>query len=310
MSANYSIHIEVAPNVHLVRGENRARFPEANSLVVDESPLTLVDAGTSVENISKTLADLGHSIADIEQIILTHFHIDHKGHAASIQLQSNCDIICHPLAKKGIETIGGIVEVYGIKEHRLYDVWRQYIESIMPHVFADYEVTGTFADGESIGIGDTRLIPIHTPGHTHDHTIIGVNGYETLLLVDIDLTQFGPWYGNLVSNISDFRKSIKKVIDFEPKVGISSHLIDPVVEDIPHKLQNYLAVIDTREKKIIKSIGEGLDTIEKLASIPTIYPRIPYAPYVIFEEYMLLKHVEDMVERGIIDFDGTTIYLK
>ena len=310
MPDDYPVHIEVAPNVHLVRGGNRARFPEANCLLVDETPLTLVDAGTNMEHISRTLSDLGHSFTDVEQIILTHFHIDHKGHAAEIQKISNCEIICHPLAKKGVETIGGIVEVYGIKEHRFYEPWREYVESIMPYVFSEYEVTGTFKDKEPIIVGDTQLIPIHTPGHTHDHTIIGINNFETLLLVDIDLTQFGPWYGNVVSNLSDFRESMSKVIALEPKIGISSHLLDPVEDGLIEKLQKFSAVFDIREEKIIKSVCEGLTTLDDLANAPTIYPRLPFVPYIIFEEYMLLKHIEDMTERGIIEYNDETIYLK
>ncbi|MFW9848622.1 MAG: MBL fold metallo-hydrolase [Candidatus Thorarchaeota archaeon] len=310
MSNHYPVHVEIAPNVHLVRGGNRARFPEANTLLVDENPLTLVDAGSSMDNLGRTLSDLGHSITDIEQIILTHFHIDHKGHAAEIQQQSNCDILCNPLAKKGIETIGGIIEVYGIKEHRVYEEWREYVESIMPYVFLEYEVTGTFKDRETIIVGDTQLIPIHTPGHTHDHTIVGINDLEKLLLVDIDLTRFGPWYGNVVSRISDFRESIKKVIEFNPKMGISSHLIDPVEEGLIDRIKEYSSVIETREKKILQSIKNGLNTIDKLASAPTIYPRLPYVPYIIFEEYMLLKHIEDLVERHIVEYDGVTIYIK
>lgn len=310
MSESYPVHIEVAPRVHLVRGKNRARFPEANSLLIDEKPLTLVDAGSSMEHLHKTLSDLGHSLNDIEQIILTHCHIDHKGHAATIQKKSDCGIICHPLAKKGVETLGGLVEEYGIAEHRMYDAWRKYIDSIMPYVVADCEVTSTFTDKKTILVGDTQLIPFHAPGHTHDHTIVGINGLETILLVDIDLTHFGPWYGNVVSNIADFRKTLSNVIALEPKVGISSHLIEPVEDGLIERLMTYSKVIDAREEKIIKSIRRGLNTIDKLASVPTIYPRLPFLPYIIFEEYMLLKHVEDMNDRGIVEYDGETIYLK
>ncbi len=310
MSDDYPVHIEVSPKVHLVRGSNRARFPEANCLLIDEDPLTLVDAGASIDNISRTLSDLGHSIQDVDQIILTHFHIDHKGHAAEIQKQSDCDIICHPLAKKGVESIDGIVEEYGIREHRYIEEWREYIDGIMPYVFIDYEVTGIFKDKETIIVGDTQLIAIHTPGHTHDHTVFGINGLETLLLVDIDLTRFGPWYGNVVSKISDFRDSISKVIQFEPQVGISSHLLDPVEDNLVEKLQRYSTFFQAREKKILSLVNKGFNTIEKLANPPTIYPRLPYVPYMIFEEYMLLKHIEDMTERGITEYDGEIIYPK
>ena len=39
---NYPIHIEIQPRVHLIRGPNNARFPEANTLLIDDEILTLV----------------------------------------------------------------------------------------------------------------------------------------------------------------------------------------------------------------------------------------------------------------------------
>ncbi|MDF1539274.1 MAG: MBL fold metallo-hydrolase [Candidatus Thorarchaeota archaeon] len=307
MSDAYSPHIEIQPDVHLIRGMNNARFPEANCLLINDKQLTLLDAGASIENITATVRHIGRKITDITQIILTHFHVDHKGHAAEIQRISDCDIICHPLAQKGIETLDGTVEFYGIKGHRYYERWREMIAMRMPYVIADYRVTGHFKDGETITIGDTQLIPLHSPGHTEDHTIFGINGKEILMLVDIDLTRFGPWYGNLVSELSKFRESISKVIELEPSVGISSHLIDPVSENLDTRLKEYLKVFDTREQRIIKLVKEGKNTIELLSKVPTIYPRIPYDAYLIFEEYMLIKHIEDMAKRGIAEFDGERI---
>lgn len=296
--SEYPAHIEIAPHVHLVRGENRARFPEANSLLIDDEILTLVDAGSSMENLEITLRDLGHQVADIEQIILTHFHIDHKGHASHIQELTNCEIICHPLAETGVKTFEGMVEFYGIGGHKYYDDWRALIDWRFKHVIASYKVTGNFADGKPIDCGETELIPIHLPGHTIDHTCFGVNGMETILLVDIDLTRFGPWYGNKVSDIEEFKASVQRVIDLEPKTGISSHLMNPVTEGLDERLQTYLSIFDMREKWVIENISQGLNTIEKLSKKPTIYPRIPLDAYLVFEQFMLEKHIEILIKKG------------
>lgn len=49
-------------------------------------PVTIIDTGTlkSVPVLARELAGLGMSFADIEQVVLTHGHIDHYGGAASI----------------------------------------------------------------------------------------------------------------------------------------------------------------------------------------------------------------------------------
>ncbi|NHJ13876.1 MAG: MBL fold metallo-hydrolase, partial [Candidatus Thorarchaeota archaeon] len=118
----YSSHIEIEPRVHLIRGLNNARFPEANSVLVDDEILTLIDAGSSRENIRVTLRDLGHDVKDLERIILTHFHIDHKGHAQYLHDISDCEVICHPSSIRGVESFLGMAEYYGIANHPTYTV--------------------------------------------------------------------------------------------------------------------------------------------------------------------------------------------
>jgi len=298
--SNYPPHIEIMPHVHLVRGENNARFPEANALLIDDEILTLVDAGSSMRNIETSLRDLGYSISDIERIVLTHFHIDHKGHAADIQKIASCEIVCHELAVDGVETFQGMVDYYGIEGHKYYSDWRNLIDSRFGHVTSDYTVTSTFSDGETINCGEIDLLSIHLPGHTIDHTCFGINDLETLFLVDIDLSRFGPWYGNKVSDIEEFKKSVDRVIEMNPKIGISSHLINPVEEGLDARLRSFRAIFDEREQRILDNIAKGIATIEKLSKVPTIYPRIPMDVYYIFEMFMLKKHIELLKSDGKI----------
>ncbi len=298
--SDYPVHIEIEPHVHLVRGENNARFPEANSLLIDDEILTLVDAGSSMNSLEVTLRDLGHKVSDIERIVLTHFHIDHKGHVAEIQKIAKCEVMCHSLAEKGVKTFEGMVEFYGIGGHQYFDDWKKLLAWRFDHVITSYEVTGIFEDGKPIDCGETELIPIHLPGHTIDHTCFGINGLEAILLVDIDLTRFGPWYGNAVSDIEDFKTSIQQVIDFKPKVGLSSHLIDPVSEDLDERLRTYYSIFDEREERILENISNGIDTLDKLTHKPTIYPRIPLPAYLVFEQFMLEKHIDVLIKNGQI----------
>ena len=302
--SGYAHSIEVEPHVHLIRGLNKARFPEANSLLIDDEILTLVDAGSDMGQVSRTLKDLGHRMEDIERLILTHFHVDHKHHSEEIHEISGCEVICHPLSDQGVETFAGMAEYYGITNHPVYETWKVMVKGWIPPVYSDYTVTGHYKDMETISCGEVDLIAIHLPGHTLDHTCFGINGVETIFLVDIDLTGFGPWYGNKVSDIRVFQDSIKKVMKLEPKMGISSHLLDPVTDGLSTRLRAFLNTFDEREAKILKNITEGYDTLEKLTRLPTIYPRIPDEVFLVFEEFMVRKHLEILVEDAKIIQDG------
>ncbi|TFF96653.1 MBL fold metallo-hydrolase [Candidatus Thorarchaeota archaeon] len=306
---SYDIHEEILTGVHLIRGANRARFPQANALLVDDEVLTLIDAGAALEHIEGTLRDLGHELSDIDQIVLTHFHIDHKGHAEEIRQIAHCDVLCHPSGERAVTTFDGMVDFYGISGHEHFDDWKGFLEAHLPFVTSDYEITGFFEDGDTISCGTTDLIALHTPGHTVDHTCFGIGDTKTIFLVDIDLTRFGAWYGNAVSDISDFRSSIRRIIDYEPEMGISSHLLHPVTHDLVDQLGDYLHEFDRRDRAIMNAIGNGFDTIEKLKHRPTIYPRIPHNLYYIFEEFMLRKHIDELVVRGLIEREDSMLQL-
>jgi glyoxylase-like metal-dependent hydrolase (beta-lactamase superfamily II) len=298
--SDYPAHIELEPHVHLIRGLNEARFPEANTLLIDDETLTLVDAGSSPSQIFSTLKDLGHKPKDLDRIVLTHYHADHKGYAEILRSLSDCEVLCHPLAEDGIATFENMLKYIGIDNQEVKEHWLSLLESRLPHVKNNYTVDGNFQDGKAIDCGDVQLIPLHSPGHTHDHTCFGINGLEKILLVDIDLTDFGPWYGNIVSNIEDFERSIQRIIDLEPKMGISSHLIEPVTVGLKEQLEKYLAFFQKRDEEILRYVSEGVDTVKKLSQIPIIYPRIPHPVYYAFEEFMLEKHITLLEEKGLI----------
>lgn len=309
--SDYQARLEIEPRIHLIRGENNGRFPEANCIVVDDEILTLIDAGASRRQIENSLRELGHKISEIDRIILTHFHVDHKGLAAEIQQESDCELLCHPLAVQGVSSFDGLIECYGIARHRHFESWKNLMRLRLPHVMQDYRVTGTFQDRRPISCGEIELIPIHLPGHTKDHTCFGLNDMETLLLVDIDLTQFGPWYGNDVSDIQEFKNSVQKLIDMQPTTGISSHLLEPVTDGLHDELVRYLSIFDEREERVIKNVRRGFDSIAKLASVPTIYPRLPFDLYSAFEEFMLEKHIELLLMREVLrEDDGHLVAVK
>ena len=108
--SEYAPSIEIEPRVHLIRGLNKARFPEANALLIDDEILTLVDAGSDMGQVSRTLKSIGYGMEDIERLILTHFHLDHKHHSEEIHEIAGCEVICHPLSDKGVVTFQGMVE--------------------------------------------------------------------------------------------------------------------------------------------------------------------------------------------------------
>jgi glyoxylase-like metal-dependent hydrolase (beta-lactamase superfamily II) len=69
---------------------------DVNVFLVEDSPLTLVDAGPgtalALETLERGLAERGHRVADLERIVLTHHHLDHFGLAAHLVRRSGAEL--------------------------------------------------------------------------------------------------------------------------------------------------------------------------------------------------------------------------
>ncbi|MBJ7472781.1 MAG: MBL fold metallo-hydrolase [Solirubrobacteraceae bacterium] len=76
-------------------------FPigRVNLYLLEGDPLTLVDTGvntgTSLDTLEQVLAGLGHRLEDIEQILLTHEHVDHVGLSTVIAHRADCPVAAY-----------------------------------------------------------------------------------------------------------------------------------------------------------------------------------------------------------------------
>ena len=78
-----------------------------NVYLIEDDPLTLVDAGpnsgTSFDELQRGLAALGHSLEDIELVIITHQHIDHLGLVSLVAQRSGADVAALDVAVPFVE---------------------------------------------------------------------------------------------------------------------------------------------------------------------------------------------------------------
>src|SRR3954466_14861284 len=67
-----------------------------NVYLIDDDPLTLVDSGpnsgSSLDELERQLAALGHRIEDLELILITHQHIDHIGLVEILRSRSGAEV--------------------------------------------------------------------------------------------------------------------------------------------------------------------------------------------------------------------------
>ncbi len=281
--------LELTDNLFLVLGTRKGHFPTSYSFLVRDEISALIDTGCGLDLLREIKEKF-----NIDILLNSHGHPDHSA--------GNFLFPDKPLhvPKMGAKSHGRLE----LLSRRFFanevqaERWRAWIRQTMG--FSDRQPTDFFDDGDIFDFGRTRLQAIHTPGHTQDHFCFLELGSGILLAFDIDLTSFGPWYGNVESSLKDFRSAIAKVRDFKPHAIASSHRL-PVLRNIEEHLNKYESVFDRRNKLILDMIRKGASRSEILSAKP-IYRRHPFARDVLplFEARMVDLHLEEMIELGMV----------
>ena len=109
----------------------------------------MVDTGQS--HMEKEALALAAS-QGIKQIFLTHHHEDHSGNTAAIHRALGATVYGHALTREKLKT------PYTILPYQKY-VWGRTTP------------VGVNALPEKIDTSLGRMVPVHTPGHSKDHTL-------------------------------------------------------------------------------------------------------------------------------------------
>ena len=121
-----------------------------------------------------------------------------------------------------------------------------------------------------------------------------------LYLGDIDLSSFGPYYGDAWSSLEDFERTLSRARSLEARWYATFHHIG-VVEGRPaflERLDRYAAVIADRECRLLAYLAEprSLDEIAAHRFVYRPQDPVPFAEPV--ERRSMGQHVERLVRDG------------
>lgn len=278
-------------NCTVLFGKDRGKYPEGNSLVVRGAAETvIVDPSLGVVARAKA----GEAPPAAARVLLSHCHEDHF---AGAYLYPHASAHVHSADLPGWQSFAGLLAIYGetAADPRMHKMLREQFH------YVERPDARPFADGDVFELGGgVRLRVIHTPGHTRGHCAFFVEPDALLYLGDIDLSSFGPYYGDAWSSLECFERSLQKVRGIKARHYATFHHIGVLNRaDFLARWQRFAAVIPAREKRLWEFLQKAPRTLEEIAAHHFVYrpeSAPAFAPAV--ERRSMAQHLERWRRQG------------
>jgi glyoxylase-like metal-dependent hydrolase (beta-lactamase superfamily II) len=278
---------KLTDTVSVLVGDSNGAYPSGNSLLVT-GPGESVLIDPSVTVVAK-----GGVPGRVDAVLNSHSHEDHM---AGNGMFPEARLHIHHDDLPGATSMDGLMAVYGL-EGQARDEFEQVI--VDEFHFSPRPDAQSFGDGHVFDLGGGVTVEaVHLPGHTRGHSGFRMDG--VFFLSDIDLTGFGPYYGDVWSDLEDFEESLVKVRDEEADFYVTFHhkgIIegrDAFVE----MLDSFHAVIGRRHDAMLEYLAEP-HSIDEMVTTRFIYrPHVEHSFADNVERNSARMHVDRMLRRG------------
>jgi len=225
---------------------------------------------------------------------MTHAHEDHL---AGNFLFPGAAVHVHEQDLLGMRSVDGMMAIYGgdpERRERMVDMLvNRYHYEPRPDA-TGFGSTARFDLG-----GGTTVEVLHTPGHTRGHCAFVLEPDGLLFLGDVDLSSFGPYYGDAWSDLEDFERTIERLRHVDARYYLSGHhvgLIDSRAAFLD-RLDAYAERIRDRERRLLAFLATPR-TLAEIARHRFVYRPHDDAPGVDHVERRSAQLHLERLERG------------
>ena len=271
--------------IHTLRIPTPFAVGRVNCYLIEDDPLTLVDtgpnSGKALDELQNQLGEHGHSIDDIELVILTHQHIDHVGLVEIIVEHSGAEVAALDKAVRRLANFSEDAELddrfsaelmlrSGIPENVV--VALQGVSRAFRAWGSRATVTRPVAHGQTLEFRDRKLEVLHRPGHSPSDTIFWDAERRILLAADHLIAHISsnplitrPLDGSAerTQALVSYRESLLATREMPAEIVLSGHG-DPITDHVS-LIDERMRMTERRKEKIWKLIREEPRTGHEIA---------------------------------------------
>jgi len=274
--------------IRIIPGPGKAKYPFCHSFFIEGAGI-LIDPSADRNQLIE-LKNTGK----VETIWLSHWHEDHFRH---LDLFDGLPFWIGEYDAPPLSDLDLFFDWYGLDDP-------QFRKSFGTHLIEDFHLrprkpARLLHDGEIIDLGTVTVEIIHAPGHTPGNLAFYFREPKILFMGDVDLTPFGPWYGDLYSDIDDLIETVNRLRDIPAKIWLTSHETGLFEKEPGELWDNYLDVIRARERKLMEVLKNPSNMHDIIHSwIVYGKPREPRDFYEFAERMHMQKHLERLLAKG------------
>jgi glyoxylase-like metal-dependent hydrolase (beta-lactamase superfamily II) len=277
----------VAPGVHRIRLPSPFPIGPLNSYLIEDEPLTLVDAGpnsaSTYEALEDGLAELGYAVRDLGLILVTHQHLDHIGLVGLLARRSGANVAALDLLTPWLAAYDDSIAAQQqftddvMAAHGVPAPIRLVVEAMGRRGRgwgAPAHVTDPLVDGQELQLRDRTLTVRHRPGHSPSDTVfwdeqhkVMIGGDHLLKHVSSNPVITRPLAGppqprpqSLVTYLASMRATASEPVE----VLLPGH--GKPIEDHRELIETRVAMHDRRRDRLHGLIGERPRSAFELAT--------------------------------------------
>ena len=274
--------------VTILYGDRHGKYPHGNTLIVrGGEQLLAIDP-------SLGLVARGSHAPRVDTVLHSHCHEDHF---AGSFLYPDTTWLFHQADLPGIRSLDALLDLYGYPEP-IRSAWSRAV--VEQFHFTPRPDAAAFRGGDVFDLGGVTVEAIHAPGHTRGHCFFRIEPIGMVYLADVDLSSFGPYYGDAWSDLEDFERTLAMARDLDARYYATFHHVGVIEGKAGYleRLDRFAGVIADRERRLLAYLAEPhtMDEIVKHRFVYRPQDQVLFADGV--ERRSMSLHIARLARNG------------